>query len=244
MHVAADRRRRHDSGGRSILSLSRHPPSHTSDPLASPSSSPNGLHAITLKVRAPKSTTVDPTLNEFYDRTAKALDVCNAIRDGIEQIRNWRKLLEIVLCALDINPSTPRDCRSLHVIVMERFPWGGQRDSGNVWASFGWLHNGRGPLVRDIPCQDRGTQVHFAVPRQLEWASPLLTFHEKIMEESKKKERKGTCGLPRKEREAREKVEELRKVSDSRSEGSGPLECQVREVFHRIVRSRTEGSGI
>ena len=30
----------------------------------------------------------------------KALDVCNAIRDGIEQIRQWQKLLEIVLYAL------------------------------------------------------------------------------------------------------------------------------------------------
>ena len=31
----------------------------------------------------------------------KALDICNATRDGIEKIRQWEKQLEIVLSAMD-----------------------------------------------------------------------------------------------------------------------------------------------
>lgn len=44
---------------------------------------------------------MDRLIGEFYERSVKALDVCNAIRDGIEQVRQWEKLLEIVICALD-----------------------------------------------------------------------------------------------------------------------------------------------
>ncbi|KAL0391833.1 UNVERIFIED_CONTAM: protein ROH1 [Sesamum radiatum] len=44
---------------------------------------------------------MERSIADFFDRSVKALDVCNAIRDGIEQIRQWQKQLEIVLCALD-----------------------------------------------------------------------------------------------------------------------------------------------
>lgn len=44
---------------------------------------------------------MDRFVTEFFDRSVKALDVCNAIRDGIEKIRQWVKHLEIVLSALD-----------------------------------------------------------------------------------------------------------------------------------------------
>ncbi|KAG0489717.1 hypothetical protein HPP92_006580 [Vanilla planifolia] len=40
---------------------------------------------------------LDRLISEFFDRGIKALDICNAIRDGIEQIRHWKKHLEIVL---------------------------------------------------------------------------------------------------------------------------------------------------
>lgn len=46
---------------------------------------------------------LDKLLSEFFDRTIKALDICNATRDGIEKIRQWKKHLEIVICALDSN---------------------------------------------------------------------------------------------------------------------------------------------
>ncbi|GLT69938.1 hypothetical protein SLA2020_420470 [Shorea laevis] len=50
-----------------------------------------------LVLRAP----TDRLVSEYLERSVKALDVCNAVRDGIEQIRQWQKLMEIVLCALD-----------------------------------------------------------------------------------------------------------------------------------------------
>ncbi|GFP80171.1 hypothetical protein PHJA_000160500 [Phtheirospermum japonicum] len=46
---------------------------------------------------------MDRHVSDFFERSVKALDVCNAIRDGIEQIRQLQKQSEIVLCALDNN---------------------------------------------------------------------------------------------------------------------------------------------
>ncbi|XAR49655.1 hypothetical protein NMG60_11032921 [Bertholletia excelsa] len=40
---------------------------------------------------------LDRLISEYFERSVKALDVCNAMRDGIEQIRRWEKQLEIVL---------------------------------------------------------------------------------------------------------------------------------------------------
>jgi hypothetical protein len=42
-------------------------------------------------------------------------------------------------------------------------------------------------LVAAIPCQDRGLQAHFAVPRSFPWASPVTTLYERVLEESKKR---------------------------------------------------------
>ncbi|MQL41524.1 DUF793 domain-containing protein, partial [Escherichia coli] len=39
----------------------------------------------------------------------------------------------------------------------------------------------------------------------------------------------------------RQRVQEIAQVCDALKDGLDPLERQVREVFHRIVRSRTEG---
>lgn len=43
----------------------------------------------------------DKLLSDYFDRTIKALDICNAARDGIGKIRLWHKHLEIVVSALD-----------------------------------------------------------------------------------------------------------------------------------------------
>ena len=43
---------------------------------------------------------LDRLVSEFFERSVKALDICNASRDGIEKIRMWQKHLEIVSCAL------------------------------------------------------------------------------------------------------------------------------------------------
>lgn len=44
---------------------------------------------------------LDRFVSEYFERSVKALDVCNAIRDGIEQIKQWQKQSEIVICALE-----------------------------------------------------------------------------------------------------------------------------------------------
>ncbi|KAK3437159.1 hypothetical protein EUGRSUZ_C01675 [Eucalyptus grandis] len=99
-------------------------------------------------------------------------------------------------------------------------------------------------LVAAIPCQDCGLQ-----------AAPILSLHERIVEESKKRERRNARGLLREihqiergtrimselEEEVRQRVEDMAEVFDAVKDGLDPLEKQVREVFHRIVRSRTEG---
>lgn len=279
---------------------------------------------------------MDRLIADFNERTVKALDVCNAIRDGLEQIRQWQKLLEIVLCALDnkknlgegqfrrakkalidlaigmldekdsgsssvahrnrsfgrSNPSS-RDHKSLgHFRSLSwsvSRSWSAARQiqaiGNNLCAPKGneiVASNGLAvavftmgsvllfvmwALVAAIPCQDRGLQVHFSIPRQFTWAAPMLAAHDKIVEESKKRERKNACGLLReihfiekngrlmselvdsvqfplseeKDAEVRKRVEELAEVFEAVKEGLEPLERQVREVFHRIVKSRTEG---
>ncbi|KAK8692153.1 hypothetical protein V6N13_075631 [Hibiscus sabdariffa] len=275
---------------------------------------------------------LDRLIADFYERSVKALDVCNAVRDGIEQIRQWQKLLEIVLCALgdsNVNNNGSESCfrRSLgegqfrrakkalidlSIMILD------EKDSGQALAyrnrSFGRNNHSSGhskdhhhrslghfrslswsvsrswsaarqlqaignnltvprghevvasnglaipvytmgcvllfvmwALVAAIPCQDRGLHVHFYVPRQFPWAAPMLSLHERIMEEWKKRERerKSCCGLMReiyqvekcrrllselaesvefplreeKEVEVKQRVEELRKVCDGMREG-------------------------
>ncbi|XP_039041911.1 uncharacterized protein LOC120180693 [Hibiscus syriacus] len=50
-------------------------------------------------------------------------------------------------------------------------------------------------LMAAIPCQDRGLQVQFYLPMQFSWAATILSLLGKIMEESRKKDRKNSCGL-------------------------------------------------
>lgn len=279
---------------------------------------------------------MDRLMADFNERTVKALDVCNAIRDGIEQIRQWQKLLEIVLCSLE-NPRNLGEGqfrRAKKALIDLAIAMLDEKDSGsNVacrnrsfgrhsnssrdhhrllghfrslswsvsrsWSAAKQIHaignNLTAPkgneivatsglsvaiftmatillfvmwaMVAAIPCQDRGLQVHFSIPRQFTWAAPVLSLHDQIIEESKKRERKNACGLLReiyqiekcsrmmsemvgsvqfpltdeKEVEVRQRVHDLVQVFEEVKGGLDPLERQVREVFHRIVRSRTEG---
>ncbi|KAL0438246.1 UNVERIFIED_CONTAM: protein ROH1 [Sesamum latifolium] len=273
-------------------------------------------------------------ISDFFERSVKALDVCNAIRDGIEQIRQWQKQLEIVLCALgnqrsigegqfrrakkalvdlaiamldekDSNTTLAHRNRSFgrHNAQKEQRSFGHFRSlswsvsrswsaarqlqaiSSNLVAPRGneiMSTNGLNvavftmnyvllfvmwALVAAIPCQDRGLQTHFYVTRQFLWAAPILSLHERILEEAKKRDRRNSCGLLKeiydiekcarhmneltdsihfpltdeKEREVKQRVEEVRRVYEAIRDGLDPLERQVREVFHRIVRSRTDG---
>ncbi|XP_073127099.1 protein ROH1A [Henckelia pumila] len=122
-------------------------------------------------------------------------------------------------------------------------------------------------LVAAIPCQERtGLATHLPVPKQLAWAQPLVSLQDKIGEDWKKKEKKGNAGLleevqrmeklaqslvefsdsfvfPMEEEKAASvasQVAELAEICEKMEEGLGPLQQQVREVFHRIVRSRAE----
>lgn len=280
---------------------------------------------------------MDRLIGEFYERSVKALDVCNAIRDGIEQVRQWEKLLEIVLCALDNQKTLGEgqirrakkalidlligmlDEKESNAALAHRNRSfgrnnhnGSSKDQKNLghFRSLSWsvsrswsaskqlqamAYNLNAPrandvmatnglavavytmssvlflvmwaLVAAIPCQDRGLQTHVSIPRQFIWAGPVSSIHDRILEESKKRERKNACGLLKevyqtekwtrqmndlldtlqfplteeKEAEVRQRVEELKEVFGNLKDGLQPLERQVREVFHRIVRSRTEG---
>ncbi|XP_066379191.1 protein BYPASS1-LIKE-like [Miscanthus floridulus] len=99
------------------------------------------------------------------------------------------------------------------------------------------------------------------------WAPPLLALQERLAEEGKRKDRRNSCGLVReihalekcaqrlaeaidaapvpltgeREAEVREAAAELAAACTAMKDGLDPLERQVREVFHRIVRSRMEG---
>ncbi|MCD7459737.1 hypothetical protein HAX54_041824 [Datura stramonium] len=277
---------------------------------------------------------MDRYVTEYFDRSVKGLDVCNAIRDGIEQIKQWQKQLEIVMCALENQRSVGEgqfrrakkalidfaigmlDEKESNTSVAHRNRSFGRNNAQNEHRSLGhfrslswsvsrnWSaarqlqaigNNLAAPksneiiatnglalavftmsyvlyfvmwaLVAAIPCQDRGLQTHFYVARQFVWAVPILSLHEKILEESKKRDRRNACGLLKeihemekcahnmnelidtvhfpitdeKDGEVKQRVHELGVVYDGLKNGLDPLERQVREVFHRIVRSRTEG---
>ncbi|KAL6906125.1 hypothetical protein ACP4OV_003726 [Aristida adscensionis] len=99
------------------------------------------------------------------------------------------------------------------------------------------------------------------------WAPPLLTLQERLNEEGKRKDRRHSSGLLKeihslekstqklaeaidaapiplfgdRETDVREAAAELAAVCAAMRDGLEPLERQVREVFHRIVRSRVDG---
>ncbi|XP_051139756.1 protein ROH1-like [Andrographis paniculata] len=275
---------------------------------------------------------MDRHIGDFFERSVKALDVCNAIRDGIEQIRLWQKQLDIVLCALDNQKSigeghfrrAKKALIDLSIAMLDEKEsssspahrnrsFGRQREQRSSFTQFRSLSwsvsrswsaskqlqaissnltapranetastNGLNvavftmtyvllfviwALVAAIPCQDRGLQTHFLVTKQFLWAAPILSLHERILDKSKKRERRNSCGLLKeildiekcnqhmtelidsvqfplsdeKEREAKQRIQEVRTVYEAVKDGLDPLELLVRDVFHRILRSRTEG---
>ncbi|KZV58217.1 hypothetical protein F511_03902 [Dorcoceras hygrometricum] len=274
---------------------------------------------------------MDKYISDYFERSVKALDVCNAIRDGIERVRQWQKQLEIVLCALDsrrtigegqlrrakkalidlaiamlddkessssvahrnrsfVRNNAHRELRSFRSLSWSvSRTWSAARQiqaigsnlvapktnetiSTNrlnvaVFTMSHLLLFVMWALVAAIPCQDRGLQIHLSVTRQYLWATPMLALHERILEESKRRDRRNSCGLlkeihgidkcarhmneladsahfpltEQKEAEMKERVQELALVHEAIKDGLDPLERQVRQVFHRIVRCRTEG---
>jgi len=122
-------------------------------------------------------------------------------------------------------------------------------------------------LVAAIPCQDRSLNIHFSFPRQFSWGTPLHLLYERIIEESKKRERRNSNGLLKEiyqvercarhmtdlveavqfplaeeqKMEVEQGVQELSLICEAFKNGLDPLERQVREVFHRIMKCRNEG---
>nr|GMD55947.1 uncharacterized protein LOC109151388 [Ipomoea batatas] len=293
-----------------------------------------------------KKAPMERYVSEYFEKSVKGLDVFNVIRDGIERIRQWQKLLEIVVCALDNqrslgeaqfrrakkalidlaicmldnnNSSSSSSANKASIVAasqrnrsfgrnnaqkdqrsMAQFRslswsvsqnWSAARQlqamansqnlvaprSNEIVASNGFalavftmsyvLYFVMWALVAAIPCQDRGLHTHFYVANQFLWAAPLLSLHDRILEESKRKERKNSCGLLKEihgiekcaryineltdmvqfplseeqEKEVKERVDELKLVCDTLKEQLDPLERHVREAFHRIVRCRVEG---
>lgn len=285
---------------------------------------------------------LDRLISEFFDRGVKALDICNAIRDGIDQIRHWRKHLEIVLVSLEgshraigegqllrakkalvdlsalmlderevgnsgggsilsqrnrsfgHNPhakdnhprASPSHFRSLSWSVSRTWsaakqiqamssnlnaPRGSEISASNGLAIPVFTMNNvmlfvMWTLVAAIPCQDRGLQTHFSIPRSFCWAAPILSLHDCIVEELKKKDRRNSRGLLKeihqiersidhltilihgiqlplpkaKESEVKQEIQELARISNVLKFELDPLEHNVREVFNKIISSRTE----
>ncbi|WOK96460.1 hypothetical protein Cni_G05167 [Canna indica] len=277
---------------------------------------------------------LDRFLSDFFDRAVKALDVCNAVRDGVDQLRRWRQLLQIAIAALagcggdrPLGEGQLRRARKaladLTILMLDdkeatggsslnlrnrsfgragkdpphhhRVGSGGSASSVGHYRSLSWSvsrswsaarqlqaigNNLTAPranevtatsglvvpvfsmstvlffvmwvLVAAIPCQDRGLQTHFSVPRNFQWAASITSLHERILEESKRKDRKNSCGLLKeihqmekcsrqlaelldqlefpltdeKEMELKQGVEELLEVCNSLKEGLDPLERQ------------------
>ncbi|CAN6250768.1 unnamed protein product [Urochloa humidicola] len=298
---------------------------------------------------------LDRLVADFFDRAVKALDLCNAVRDGLDLVRQWRKHLAIAAAVLSASSPAPlgeaqirrarKALTDLTILMLDDRDAGGgvvgQRNrsfgrankeqpprphgqghhrrsssggssgsgSGSHLRSLSWSVSrawsaarqlqaiGGGlpvprphditatgglasavytmgavlfivafALVAAIPCQDRGLQAHFSVPRNFPCSGPATALYDRILEESKKKDRKNSCGLLKeihqielcsrhlmevtdtaefplpedKDADLQEAAHELVHVCQSLKDGLDPLERQVRDMFHRIVRTRTE----
>ncbi|GFZ09942.1 BPS1-like protein [Actinidia rufa] len=241
---------------------------------------------------------MDRLISEFFERSVKALDVCNAIRDGIEQIRQWHKQLEIVLCALGNNRSLGEGQfrRAKKALIDLAIGMLDEKGGSNSALTHRNRSFGRNNVHKDPRSLGHFRSLSWSVSRS--WSAarqlqaignnltareitrPIFTFPGNLSGLYRfslstrrfwRSRRRGTgenaCGLLReirriemcaryineltysvqfpltmeKEGEVRQRVEELREVFEAVKDGLDPLELQVREVFHRIVRSRTEG---
>nr|XP_043639462.1 protein ROH1 [Erigeron canadensis] len=282
---------------------------------------------------------MEKAISDYFERSVKGLDVCNAIRDGIEQMRQWQKQLEIGLSVLknkkDIGEAQLRRVKraltdlTIEIVdiekdsnmnVAQRHRSFNQKDLQHqqskftkqsrslscsvlrYWSASKQLQaignnivlpknseivatNGlilavytmshvlsfvMWALVAAIPCQGRGLQAHFNTFKNFTWGVPITSLYERILEEYKKRDRRNSCGLLKEihsiemyvsymngfiidsmrfplrveqEKEVKKRIEHLEIVYESVENGLGPLERQVREVFHRIIRCRIEGIG-
>ncbi|GKD31271.1 BYPASS-related protein [Tanacetum coccineum] len=278
---------------------------------------------------------LERSISDYFERSVKSLDVCNAIRDGIDQMRQWKRQLEIVMSVFATQKTlgeyqfqrAKRALKDLGIKIVDdekesssnlaqrnrsfnlkklrhqeskclkhskSFSWSVSTSwsaskqlqaignsivvpkSSDIIATNGLvltvytmsqvLNFVMWALVAAIPCQDRGLQPQSIISKNFAWGVPILSLQEKILEESKKRDRKNSCGLLKEihgiemfaryingvdlikfplikehEEQVMKRFEELRIVFESLENGLDPLERQVRNVFHQIVRCRIEG---
>ncbi|URD90527.1 hypothetical protein MUK42_28451 [Musa troglodytarum] len=165
-----------------------------------------------LVVRSP----LDRLVADFCDRAVKALDICNAARDGIDQIRRWRTHLEIVALAdladvmlddQDAGAALSRRYRSFsrsgssfslpksgrHLPSLRSLSWSVSRPWSASRLLQGIGSNVAAPRSHEVVAT-AGFAVHFSVPRTFAWGPPMTSLHERITEESRK-DRKARAGL-------------------------------------------------
>ncbi|KAG6479963.1 protein ROH1-like [Zingiber officinale] len=293
---------------------------------------------VPLVVRPP----LDRFIADFSDRAVKALDICNAARDGIDHLRRCRAHVEIVVAALSPASSSRQrlgegQVRRARKALGELEVMLDDKDCGHPYRnrSFGYsagagsffssnsnrrilqlrsisssasrswsasrqlqamgsnvvaprdheidstaglavpiytmsavLLFAMRSLVAALRCQDRGAlQAQIFIPRAFPWAAPIMSLHQRVAEESKKKEhRRNSTGLLKElrqihscthnlistidniqfpmseeeEKELRQGALELSRVCEVLKQGLDTLERQIMEIFLRIGRSRTE----
>ncbi|KAL9273561.1 BYPASS1-LIKE-like protein, partial [Drosera capensis] len=241
---------------------------------------------------------LDHAVTEYLDKNLKALDICNAIRDGIEKVRQWGNQIEFVLRALDYQQkgtfSEPQFRRAKKALMEMALMMLDEKEGGSILSnrnrSFG-RHNAskdnqnRRPghsrslswsvshswsaskqlqaiannlvppqrneplatsvflmscvrlfvlwvLVAAIPCQDRSLQCSFPNLRQFYWGAPLHLLHNRILDESKRRDKRNSHGLL-KEITNLEKL--THKMTDLVDSAEFPLEdSQKAELVHEI----------
>ncbi|EOA20888.1 hypothetical protein CARUB_v10001223mg [Capsella rubella] len=157
--------------------------------------------------------------------------------------KNWSAAKQIQ--AMTTNLVAPRGGESSPIYIMS-----------SVMVTVMWT------LVAAVPCQtSNGLAVHLPLPKNQIWASAAVSISERIGEEMKKKETR--CGglmeeMQRMERiglklmefsegfrfngeeDVTAEVAEMEEICRKMGDGLEGLQRRVREVFHRLVKSRSE----
>ncbi|CAH2036941.1 unnamed protein product [Thlaspi arvense] len=226
---------------------------------------------------------MDRLISDYFERSIKALDVCNAIRDGIEQIRQWQKLSDIVISALDSNRPIgegqlrrakkalidlaigmldEKDPSSATNLAHRNRSFGRMKDNHSHHRSIGHFRSLSWSVSRSWSAskQLQALANNLATPRPNDVAAtnglavPVYTMTKNscgLLKEIDRIEKSSrvmnelidSIHFPltdEKETEVKQRVEELVDVHEALKNGLDPFERKIREVFHRIVRSRTE----
>ncbi|CAN7081542.1 unnamed protein product [Brassica oleracea var. botrytis] len=167
-------------------------------------------------------------------------------RSSVHVSKNWSATKQIQAMAATLVP--PRGAEASGVYIMS-----------SVMVLVMWV------LVAAVPCQtSNALAAPLQLPKHQSWASAALNIQERVGEEMKGKEKRCGGGLmeemvrmervglsllefterfrfpAEEEEEVAEKVEEMDEICRGMEVGLEGLKRQVREVFHRLVRSRLE----